>query len=221
MNSVVSLNDEGAAYLRAENYDAAIASFTSAMKRLRRVQSDVHDANILTMGGPDASIMPVLKPPVTDDHEQHVSEAGNAIYGRPFGLTVHQEAAALSSMDLHHSTTALLFNFALSYHLRSVNAHDSSRFLDTKRAKRLYKVGVQAFFVMVQSCPGPLHPSVCPLLSVLSNNLGCIAMEEYDYDTVEHCIEWTRLEDIPDDAPVILLNQMTWGTFKSNPAPAA
>ena len=85
----------------------------------------------------------------------------------------------------------------------------------------MYKIGIKSLFSMVQSSPQFLHPSIYTLLAVLGNNLGCIAAEEYDYETIDQCVEWTIIEHIPTEVPSMLLNHESWCCFRSKPAPAA
>jgi len=225
MNSIVSLNNEGTAFLRAKNFDAAIHTFTLAIHRLRYVQEEEEgNEGIPSHSENEApSVLPSHEISTFDVHE-FVSEAGDTIFNRAFSLVDRNRLThwPTTQMDGHYCVTTLLLNLALSYHLRSIAVRSESRFRDRKRAKRLYEAGVKAFFFMVGSSPQSyIHSSIHRLLAVLVNNLGCIAVEEYDYYMVERCIEWAQVENIPNNTPSLFLNHLAWYTFMSNPAPAA
>ena len=228
MNTAITRNDEGAAFLRASNYNAAIAAFTSGLDTLRAL----HDQVVVHSEPRQPSLFPSLKS--YDAATEVLSEAGDAIYNHAFALTLvpfdttragitddSLQDAVVDQADVHCATAIFLFNLGLSYHLRSTIDRDSSRFLDLKCARRLYEVGMKVVGTLYRLLQDAAQPWIPSLMFVLGNNLGCIAVEEYDYDMVDRCIEWTHTDGIPLETPSILLNHISWESFKSHPAAAA
>lgn len=215
MDQSVSFNNEGASHLCAGNLDTAIRCFTSALEKLRRIDASSfqvkNDENLRTF-------VPI--PELVNDHEL-ASESGDTIFDKVFRIPISDNQDFSSSFAKHLLTTIILFNLALCYHIRSMTARYASRFVDLKRAKRMYKIGIRAVFAMEAfSFDGQILP-LYPLLSALCNNLCCLATDDFDFDTIEHCIEWVCAGDIPGQAPSNLLNYMAWCDFKTRPAPMA
>ena len=223
MKVPISQNNEGAAYLRAGSYTAAIASFSGSMRMLRRFYREHVNTDSAADNesiGQNPTILPRINSSVDDPDA--VSEAGDTIFDQAVGLLIRPDFTTATLNDVNLLTiTTLLFNLGLAYHLRATLDSGSSRFEDIRQAKSIYKVGIKAFFVMARASPEDLDPSIYPLLAVLSNNLGCIAIEEYDYDTVDHCVALTEVEDIPMELPFIQLNKQSWCNFRAKPSPAA
>ena len=215
MDQSVSFNNEGATHLCAGDLETAIRCFTSALEKLRRTDASSfqvkNDENLRTF-------VPI--PELVNDYEL-VSESGDTIFDQVFRIPISDNQDFSSSFAGHLLTTTILFNVALCYHIRSMTARDASRFVDLKRAKRMYKIGIRAFFAMeASSFDGQILP-LYPLLSAISNNLCCLAIDDFDFVTVKHCIKWVRAGDIPERAPSNLLNYMSWCDFKTRPAPMA
>ena len=228
MNSAITRNDEGAAFLRASNYNAAIAAFTSGLETLRALNGQV----VVHSEPKQVSLFPSLKS--YDAATEVISEAGDAIYNHAFALTLVSfdttraggtteslQDAEVDQVDVRCATAIVLFNLGLSYHLRSTIDRDSSKFLDLKRARRLYQAGMKVVGILRHLMQDSAQPWIPTLMFVLGNNMGCIAVEEYDYDMVDRCIEWTHTNVIPLEIPSILLNHVSWESFKSHPAAAA
>ena len=238
MNSVVNLNNEGSAYLRAGTYNAAIVSFSSAMEALRLIPT-FEDPHASVLVANEASIFLRRHTSWIDHDQTFVTEAGDTVCDQAFDLvSAHEDDTALSTTDIdfHICTVTLLVNIALCFHVRAMAS--SSSFRDVKRAKTFYMLGVKAFEVIQANLPtSPLPPHVYTLLAVLRNNLGCIAMQDRDYKTLAKCMGFLQSHiqgivaseatlnhnnDATSDAlDRVWRNQESWRTAHTNPAPAA
>ena len=209
------LNSSAVTRLAQDNYDAAMEDIRSALGQTRSVTD-----GLLPTAHDTESTDRLHVAPVATDPYRRVLESGDIIFGQGFTAHIHNPSSQkLSDHDTCLLTVILLFNLALSYHLRGISAESPSRSMDQEKALSVYHHAMELSVNHLNIA----DPTVALVLVAIGNNMCSISAGLSKFRDLHVTLEWTYLQctDIAQNVPFFWLNVMFWKSLGMSPAAAA
>ena len=221
---VLGLNTQALALLRNDEFDPAMEDLRTALNQMRHLSSSNNSRSGAQQQQSSLSVRLQSSPPPEEGFYRRVVDSGDVILGQ--GFTARWVANTttprqLSVQDTSLLTATLLFNLALTYHLRGVSVTDGSGFTDQRMALHLYQ---HAMGLSLEQFV-PLDPTntISLLLVAMGNNLCSVAASLGKLEDLRLALEWTQAccRTVAEHVPFFWLNVTFWNYMGKNPAAAA
>ena len=219
----LSLNMQAIVSHNEGDYQAAIRRYRSAVEQT--LMSAETKFQMSRRGSLAHSMSPQSQlsvEPCCPGFVQVVQHTGDSIVSGPFLVSTDGSASIfhVSDHDASVLSLALLFNMALSFHLRSLESA-KVRSLDLRRAMFLYKSAMK----IVQECPRDFtNPSEALLVVAVGNNLCIILSDLYEHKKVKKIMDFTMhfwLFTTEGNTRFFPRNTISWGLAPTQSAACA
>ena len=214
----LSLNMQAVLSHNENDYNTAIKRYRGAMEQLNK---SIYTKNRVEHDWVYPQVRLVVQPSCPAFLTE-MTQTGEVIVSSPFCVTTSAPDHTLfqiSDEDSHLLCLALMFNLALSYHLRAVS-DIKHRSLYLRRAMSLYKTAMK---IVVDNEGFFREVSGSFLVVAVGNNLCAILAEFHEYEKLRKIMEFTTYywQLSEGSARFFPLNTMSWNLAHAQPAPCA